>query len=122
MILLIRDDFVEILAKKCELPKTTTYKLLDNFVESVYDALLEDDALKLRGLFAITIKPVPKRIARDPNTQEEITVKAKEKIHIALSDALRDNILEERRRRSKKVKAEESKQDRAKQRKKWLGE
>lgn len=75
-----REDFIALWANNTGNTKKHTREMLNAFENTVMDVVAEGDTLFLSGFLKLNPKFVDTRVARDPNTQKEISVPAKYKV------------------------------------------
>ena len=69
-------DLVDKLAKKSDLTKKNAEVILNAFIETIKEGLAEDGKIQLVGFGTFEVKHRKERTARNPRTQEEITIPA----------------------------------------------
>jgi DNA-binding protein HU-beta len=87
-----KSDLVANIAEKAGLPKKDAEKALNAIMDSVEEALVNGDKVQLVGFGSFEVRERSERKGRNPQTKEEITIKASKapvfKPGKALKDAL----------------------------------
>ena len=71
-----KSDLIDAIAGKSGLTKADAGRALDGFIQSVEDALKKGDSVALVGFGTFEVKERAERKGRNPQTGEEITIKA----------------------------------------------
>jgi DNA-binding protein HU-beta len=71
-----KSDLIDAIAGKSGLTKADAGRALDGFIQSVEDALKNGDSVALVGFGTFEVKERAERKGRNPQTGEEITIKA----------------------------------------------
>ncbi len=71
-----KSELITKMAEKSELTKKDTEKALKAFIESVEEALADNDKVQLVGFGTFEVKERAARIGRNPRTREEIQIPA----------------------------------------------
>jgi len=87
-----KQQLVENIMTKTELPKKTAENFVNAFVETVSDALAEGDKVQLIGFGTFETRERGAREARNPQTGETLTVGAKRVPAFKVGKALKDAI------------------------------
>lgn len=71
-----KSELVDAIAAKADLQKAQAARALDAVVDSITEALQQDDNVSLVGFGTFSVKHRAERKGRNPRTGEEITIKA----------------------------------------------
>jgi len=71
-----KSELIDAIAESSELTKTDATRALDGFIEAVTNALKNNDSVALIGFGTFSVKERAERKGRNPQTGEEITIKA----------------------------------------------
>jgi DNA-binding protein HU-beta len=71
-----KSELIDAIAEASELTKADAGRALDGFLTSVTGALSNGDSVALVGFGTFTVKDRAERKGRNPQTGEEITIKA----------------------------------------------
>ncbi len=70
-------DLIDKIAKDARISKTASAKALDSFVEGVTRSLKKGDRVALVGFGTFTVSKRKARVGRNPQTGEQIEIKAR---------------------------------------------
>ena len=76
-ILMNKADLIEKMSKDARISKTAAGKTLDSFVDGVTKALRKNERVALVGFGTFSISRRKARVGRNPQTGEEIQIKAR---------------------------------------------
>lgn len=85
-------DLIANMAEKGELSKKDAEKALNAFMESVEEALTRGDKVQLVGFGSFEVRERAERKGRNPQTKEEITIKATRAPIFKVGKALKDMV------------------------------
>ena len=71
-----KSELITAMAEKSELTKKDTEKALNAFIETVTEALSEEERVQLVGFGTFEVRHRAERKGRNPQTREEITIPA----------------------------------------------
>ena len=71
-----KSELIDAIADSAELSKADAGRALDGFIKAVEDALRQGDSVTLVGFGTYSVKERAERKGRNPQTGEEITIKA----------------------------------------------
>lgn len=71
-----KSELIDAIADSADLSKADAGRALDGFIDAVTDALKNDDSVALVGFGTFVVKGRAERKGRNPQTGEEITIKA----------------------------------------------
>jgi len=74
---LTRLELTEVVARECGLRKPESAQLVDDVLEAIMDALVEDGGVKLSGFANFTVRSKKARVGRNPKTGVEETISAR---------------------------------------------
>lgn len=83
-------DLIKSIAEKSSMTRVDAERALDAFVESVEDALSQGDKVQLVGFGSFEVRERAERKGRNPQTREEITIKASKVPVFKVGKALKD--------------------------------
>lgn len=75
-----KSDLINEIAAKAALNKVAARKALDACLESIEQALANDDAVRLIGFGTFSIVEKPERSGINPKTKEKITIAARKTV------------------------------------------
>lgn len=87
-------DLVKSISEKSGLTRTDAEKALNAFIDSVEEALVNGDKVQLVGFGSFEVRERAARKGRNPQTNEEITIKASKAPVFRSGKALRDLVNE----------------------------
>ncbi len=87
-----KSELIDAIACKADIPKTTAVKVLDAFVESVTEALRNDDQVVLIGFGSFSLRKREARAGRNPRTGETIQIAASNLPTFKPGKALKDAV------------------------------
>ena len=71
-----KSELIDAIADSSELTKADASRALDGFIDAVTDALKNNDSVALVGFGTFSVKDRAERKGRNPQTGQEITIKA----------------------------------------------
>ena len=71
-----KSELIDAIADSADLTKADVGRALDGFIQAVTEALSEGDAVALVGFGTFSVKDRAERKGRNPQTGEEIKIKA----------------------------------------------
>ncbi|HUU29982.1 MAG TPA: HU family DNA-binding protein [archaeon] len=81
-------DIVELIAKKSGYPDKDVKVVVEQFLEEVKNCLVENKHLEIRGFGTFRVKNHKARKARNPKTNDEVVVPARNKADFKVSREL----------------------------------
>ncbi|MGI6668323.1 MAG: HU family DNA-binding protein [Acetivibrionales bacterium] len=87
-------DLVKSISEKSDLTRADAEKALNAFIESVEEALVNGDKVQLVGFGSFEVRERAARKGRNPQTNEEITIKASRAPVFKSGKALKDLVNE----------------------------
>ena len=97
-----KTELINALAEKTELSKKDAEKVLNSFVESVTESLVEGNKVQLIGFGTFEVKARPARTARNPRTGEEIKIAASKAPVFKAGKALKEKVNTKPKKKGKK--------------------
>ncbi len=85
-------ELISSVAQKSNLPKKDAEKALNAFIESVEEALSNNDKVQLVGFGSFEVRERAERKGRNPQTSEEITIPASKSPVFKAGKALKDMV------------------------------
>ena len=85
-----KKDLVESISKQCDISKTTASDAIDIIVQSITDAINNDEKVDIKGFGSFNISDRKARKGRNPHTGEEIEIKASRVPTFKASKSLKD--------------------------------
>ncbi len=85
-----KSELIDAIAGKSGLTKADAGRALDGFIQSVEDALKNGDSVALVGFGTFEVKDRAERKGRNPQTGEEITIKAAKTPSFKAGKSLKD--------------------------------
>jgi len=87
-----KSELIDAIAESSELTKADAGRALDGFISAVTSALGKGDAVALVGFGTFAVKERAERKGRNPQTGEEITIKAAKIPSFKAGKALKDSV------------------------------
>lgn len=94
-----KTEFINYIAEKMETTKVEASQFLDVFVDGIQENIMSEDGIKISGLGSFSRVKRKARIARNPQTGEEIKVPAKWAPVFKSSSQLKEAVKEKKKRR-----------------------
>ncbi|MFQ3573648.1 MAG: integration host factor subunit alpha [Thermodesulfovibrionales bacterium] len=85
-------DIVSILIERIGLQKAEAQMVVEMLIESLKDALLSGETVKISGFGTFIVRKKGSRIGRNPKTKEEVTITPRRVIAFRASEQLKDAI------------------------------
>ena len=85
-----KKDLVESISKQCNISKTTASDAIDIIFQSITDAINNDEKVDIKGFGSFNISDRKARKGRNPQTGEEIDIKASRVPTFKASKTLKD--------------------------------
>ena len=85
-----KKDLVESISKQCDISKTTASDAIDIIFQSITDAISNDEKVDIKGFGSFNISDRKARKGRNPQTGEEIDIKASRVPTFKASKSLKD--------------------------------
>ena len=89
-----KHELVNVIAESGDVKKETAGKILDAIIESIADTLKKGEEVKLIGLGNFKVNDKKARKGRNPQTGEEIKIKASKAIKFKVSKSLKESVNE----------------------------
>lgn len=96
-----RADLVEALAKRANMQRADANRLLTRMLETMQDALVEGDTVKLSRFGNFNVRAKRQRIGRNPKTGEEVPITPRRVVTFRPSQMLREFVEKGGRGRAK---------------------
>jgi len=87
-----KSELIDAIAHSAELTKADAGRALDGFIKAVEDALKAGDSVTLVGFGTFSVKERAERKGRNPQTGEEITIKAAKMPAFKVGKSLKDAV------------------------------
>ena len=87
-------DLVKSISEKGDITKVEAEKALNAFIESVEEALVNGDKVQLVGFGSFEVRERAERKGLNPQTKQEITIKASKAPVFRVGKALKDMVNE----------------------------
>ncbi|MDD1612055.1 MAG: HU family DNA-binding protein [Methylococcaceae bacterium] len=87
-----KSELIDAIAQSAGLTKADAGRALDGFTKAVEDALKAGDSVTLVGFGTFSVKERPERKGRNPQTGEEITIKAARIPSFKVGKSLKDAV------------------------------
>lgn len=87
-----KSELITAMAEKSELTKKDTEKALNAFIETVTEALSEEERVQLVGFGTFEVRHRAERKGRNPQTREEIIIPASKAPVFKAGKALKDSV------------------------------
>ena len=92
-----KSELIEAIAKKTGATKTDTEKFMNGFIDSIKEALLQGEEVKLIGLGTFSACDKPATTCKNPsNPKEVIEIPARKVVKFKLSKKFRDLFIDEK--------------------------
>ncbi len=89
---LTRKDLAEAVANRLGYPQSSCADIVDSFLDTMKNALLDGETVKLVHYGTFTIREKSPRRGRNPRTGESITIKERQTVSFRPSKKLREQI------------------------------
>lgn len=89
---LTRKDLAEAIANRLGYPQSSCSEIVDNFLDTMKQALLDGESIKLIHFGTFTIRDKSPRRGRNPRTGETITIKQRQTVSFRPSKKLREQV------------------------------
>jgi DNA-binding protein HU-beta len=87
-----KSELIDAIAQSAGLTKADAGRALDGFTKAVEEALKAGDSVTLVGFGTFSVKERPERKGRNPQTGEEITIKAAKIPSFKVGKSLKDAV------------------------------
>ncbi|MEC4749913.1 HU family DNA-binding protein [Methylomicrobium sp. Wu6] len=87
-----KSELIDAIAHSAELTKADAGRALDGFIKAVEDSLKAGDSVTLVGFGTFSVKERAERKGRNPQTGEEITIKAAKMPAFKVGKSLKDAV------------------------------
>jgi DNA-binding protein HU-beta len=87
-----KSELIDAIAQSAGLTKADAGRALDGFTKTVEEALKAGDSVTLVGFGTFSVKERPERKGRNPQTGEEITIKAAKIPSFKVGKSLKDAV------------------------------
>jgi DNA-binding protein HU-beta len=87
-----KSELIDAIAQSAELTKADAGRALDGFIKAVENALKGGDSVTLVGFGTFSVKERAERKGRNPQTGEEITIKAAKMPAFKVGKSLKDAV------------------------------
>jgi DNA-binding protein HU-beta len=87
-----KSELIDAIAESAELTKADAGRALDGFIKAVEGALKSGDSVALVGFGTFSVKERAERKGRNPQTGEEITIKAAKMPAFKAGKSLKDAV------------------------------
>lgn len=87
-----RNDVINNISIKTDMPKTACEKVIDAFASEVKDCLLNNDKLIIRGFIGFEVSERPEREGRNPKTGAIDIFPAVKSVRCKISKSIKDAI------------------------------
>ncbi len=87
-----KSELIDAIADSADLTKADAGRALDGFISAVTEALKSDDQVALVGFGTFLVKERAERKGRNPQTGEEITIKAAKTPSFKAGKSLKDAV------------------------------
>jgi DNA-binding protein HU-beta len=87
-----KSDLIKSISEKSDITRADAEKALNAFVESVEEALVNGDKVQLVGFGSFEVRERAERKGRNPQTKEEIMIKASKAPVFKVGKALKDMV------------------------------
>lgn len=85
-------DLVQAIFDKVGLPKTEIQRIVDTVFETMKEALIEREQIKISGFGVFTVKQKGARIGRNPKTMQTVEIKPRKVVTFRASERLKSMI------------------------------
>lgn len=85
-----KKELVDVIASKTEMTKKDSEAALSAVVESIKEALIKGDDIRLVGFGTFSVKETAARTGRNPKTGEEIKIPAGKRVAFKASKELKE--------------------------------
>jgi len=85
-----KNNFITYISDKHTITKVEAEKIIDMFTSSTIGAIGEGNEISLVGFGNFTVSPVNARLGRNPQTGEEVQIKAHNQLRFKVSQKMKD--------------------------------
>ena len=85
-----KGELIELLARRCALSKKDVGKVINEFIELVYECAKKEEPIRIPRFGVFKVRERKERVARNPKTGEEIKVPAVKMLKFYPSLELKD--------------------------------
>lgn len=87
-----RADLAEAVYEEVGLSRNETADLVEQVIDTVVDALVEGDSVKISSFASFNVRQKSQRIGRNPKTGEEVPIEPRKVIAFKASQQLKDQV------------------------------
>lgn len=87
-----KSELIDAISELSGLTKADTGRALDGFTSAVSSALAKGDSVTLVGFGTFAVKERAERVGRNPQTGDEITIKAAKSVKFKAGKSLTDTV------------------------------
>jgi DNA-binding protein HU-beta len=87
-----KSELIEAMAESADISKAAAGRALDGFVAAVIEAMKKDDAVSLIGFGSFSVRKREARTGRNPQTGQQIEIKASRVPSFKAGKALKDAV------------------------------
>ncbi|MBM4207323.1 MAG: HU family DNA-binding protein [Gammaproteobacteria bacterium] len=87
-----KSELIDAISELSGLTKADTGRALDGFTSAVSSALAKGDSVTLVGFGTFVVKERAERVGRNPQTGDEITIKAAKSVKFKAGKSLTDTV------------------------------
>ncbi len=85
-------DIVNFIFERVGLPKTEIQKIVETVFDTMKEALVEEEIVKISGFGVFTVRNKGKRVGRNPKTMEAVEIKPRKIVSFRPSEQLKQVI------------------------------
>ncbi len=82
-------DLVNFIFERVGLPKTEIQKIVETVFETMKEALVEEEVVKISGFGVFTVRKKGSRIGRNPKTMQTVEIKPRKVVSFRASEQLK---------------------------------
>ncbi|MEJ5226457.1 integration host factor subunit alpha [Thermodesulfovibrio sp.] len=83
-------DLVNFIFERVGLPKTEIQKIVETVFDTMKEALIEEEIVKISGFGVFTVRMKGKRLGRNPKTMEAVEIKPRKVVTFRPSEQLKE--------------------------------
>jgi integration host factor subunit beta len=87
-----KSELVDTVAENADITKKRAKLIVDTMLDTMKDALDDDDRIELRGFGSFSIREYDAREARNPRTGEKVHVDERKSVHFKVGKDLRQRV------------------------------
>jgi integration host factor subunit alpha len=87
-----KSDLINQIFEKVGLPKKEIQKIVETVFETMKQALVEEEVVKISGFGVFTVRKKGSRIGRNPKTMQTVEIKPRRVVSFRVSEQLKEKV------------------------------